>query len=91
MPARAGDASAPTDGAPACDIATPNRSRPADDTKDYALKVLLLVLVGCLLALTAGLTALMFRRDEPMLGLAGLTAAMGAAIVAVPYSALQDF
>jgi hypothetical protein len=55
------------------------------------LKVLLLVLVGCLLALTAGLTALMFRRDEPMLGLAGLTAAMGAAIVAVPYSALQDF
>jgi hypothetical protein len=56
-----------------------------------ALKLLLLVLIGCLLVVTAGLFALTVRRDEPILGLAGLTAAMGAAFVALPYSALEDF
>jgi ABC-type transport system involved in cytochrome c biogenesis permease component len=55
------------------------------------LKLLLLLLMGCLLVVTAGLFALMFRRDEPILGLAGLTAAIGAAFVALPYSALEDF
>jgi hypothetical protein len=55
------------------------------------MKLLLLVLTGCLVVVTVGLLALMFRRDEPVLGLAGLTAAMGAAFVALPFSALQDF
>jgi hypothetical protein len=54
------------------------------------LKLLLLILVVGLLAVTTALFGLMFRRDEPILGLAGLTAAIGAAFVALPYSALQD-
>jgi hypothetical protein len=33
----------------------------------------------------------MIRRDEPILGLAGLTTAMGAAVAALPYSALEEF
>jgi hypothetical protein len=55
------------------------------------LKLLFLLVAGCLLALSAGLFALMYRRDEPMLGLAGLSVAIGAAFAALPYSAIQDF
>jgi hypothetical protein len=55
------------------------------------LKLVLLVLIGCLLVVAAALFAVMFRRDEPILGLAGLTAAMGAVFVALPYSALEEF
>jgi hypothetical protein len=54
------------------------------------VKHLLLLLVGSLVALTAALFALMHRRDEASLGVAGLATMMAAAIAALPYSALQD-
>lgn len=54
------------------------------------MKLVLLVVIGCLLAVTAALFAAMFRRNEPVLGVAGLVAAMSAAFVTLPYSALQD-
>jgi len=55
------------------------------------VKLVLLVVIGCLLLVTAALLVLMFRRDEPLLGLAGVTTAIGSAFVALPYSVLQDF
>jgi hypothetical protein len=55
------------------------------------MKLFLLVLMACLVGIATALFALMFRRNEPILGLAGLTTAMGAAVAALPYSALQDF
>lgn len=55
------------------------------------MKLLLLALVGTLLVVAGVLFTLSFRRDRPMLGLAGLTAALGAAVAALPYSGLQDF
>ena len=54
------------------------------------MKLLVLMLVGCLLVVTGGSFVLMFRRDDPILGLAGLSAAIGAGFVALPYSAFQD-
>ena len=55
------------------------------------MKLLLLLLPGCLLVVAGGLFASSFRRDEPMLGLAALALAISAAFVALPYSALSDF
>jgi len=66
------------------------KSSPLTQVKDHAVKLFLLVLIACLLAVTAALFTLMFRRHEPILGLAGLTAATGAAFLALPYSALRD-
>ena len=54
------------------------------------MKLALLVMMGCLLAAAAVSCVVMLRRDEPILGLAGLSAAIVAAFVAVPYSALQE-
>jgi apolipoprotein N-acyltransferase len=54
------------------------------------MKLVLLILMGCLLATAAATCVGMFRRDEPILGVAGLSAAIVAAFAAVPYSALQD-
>jgi apolipoprotein N-acyltransferase len=54
------------------------------------MKLVLLALIGCLLAAAAASCVVMFRRDEPILGLAGLSAAIVAAFAAVPYSALQN-
>jgi hypothetical protein len=53
--------------------------------------LLLLILVGCLLLVTAALFALMLRRDEPIFGLGGLATATAAALAALPYSAIQEF
>lgn len=53
------------------------------------MKLVLLVVTAGLLAAAAATCVAMFRRDEPALGLAGLSAAIFAAFVAVPYSALQ--
>jgi hypothetical protein len=54
------------------------------------MKLVLLVLMGCLLAAAVASCVSMFRRDEPILGLVGLSAAIVAAFVAVPYAALQE-
>jgi hypothetical protein len=60
------------------------------DAEDQAVKLFLLVLIASILAIAAGLLALMVRRDEPILGLAALTAALCAAFVAVAYSGSSD-
>jgi hypothetical protein len=55
------------------------------------VNLLVLVLIGCLVAVAAVLFVLSFRRDRPVLGLAGLTTMIVAAFMALPYSGLQDF
>jgi len=55
------------------------------------MKLLVLAITGGLLLVAGGLFALSFRREAPMLGLAGLGAALAAAVVALPISAFEDF
>jgi hypothetical protein len=65
---------------------------PRAPRRDYIVKpLLLLIVVGCLLLVTAALFVLMLRRDEPMFGLGGLVTATAAAVAALPYSAIQEF
>lgn len=54
------------------------------------MKLLVLVLTASLVAVAVGLFALSFRRDRPILGLAGLAAMIVAAFTALPYSGLQE-
>ena len=55
------------------------------------MKLFILMLIVGLFAVAVGLFALSFRRDRPILGLAGLTAMLVAAFTALPFSGLQDF
>jgi hypothetical protein len=50
----------------------------------------LLVLVIAVIVVAAGLFAAMFRRDDAVLGLAGLTATMTAAMAAVIYAGVDS-
>jgi membrane associated rhomboid family serine protease len=63
---------------------------PTIKAKDPAVKLLFLILTACLVGVTAVLAVLMFRRDQPILGLAGIVAAIGAAFAALPYSVPEE-
>ena len=54
------------------------------------MKLLVLVVTGCLFVVAGGLFAVSFRRDAPMLGLAGLAVALSAGFVALPLSSLSE-
>jgi hypothetical protein len=54
------------------------------------LKLLALIVVACTVAVAAALFAFMFRRDEPILGLAALTAVMLGAVATVAYSGMSE-
>lgn len=54
------------------------------------VKPALLIVIASILAFAATLFTLMVRRDEPILGLAALTAALCAALVAVAYTGLGE-
>ncbi len=54
------------------------------------MKHVLLIVIACILGVAATLFALMVRRDEPLFGLAGLTAAICAGLVAVAYSGFGE-
>jgi hypothetical protein len=51
--------------------------------------MILLTIVVALLAAAAGLFIAMWRRDDALLGLAGLSVAIVAAMVAVIYAAVE--
>lgn len=55
------------------------------------MKLVVLVVTGCLFLVAGGLFALSFRRDKPMLGLTGLAVAVSAGFVALPLSSLPEF